>query len=156
MSLAFNARVKNKRVTTWVDGSLWVRQAESLAACLTQGAVVSVTLNDVHLATFTKADGSTATNPAQAPGLAPAAPTDLARSPSHSRPAPSNTSFMSARSSSEASACLLLAVCAVSASMTRFMISLARSGSDTLDDLDPALPVVGEREEVVIKLARVK
>ena len=61
LSLAFNARVKNERVTTWVDGSLWGRQAESLAAYLTKGAVVSVTLNDVHLATFTKADGSTAT-----------------------------------------------------------------------------------------------
>ena len=61
LSLAFSCRVKNERVTTWVDGSLWGKQAESLAPYLTKGAVVSVTLNDVHLAAFTKGDGTSAT-----------------------------------------------------------------------------------------------
>ena len=59
LSLAFNARVKNERVTVWVDGELWGKQAERLAPYLTKGSVVSVTLNEVHMAVFTKDDGST-------------------------------------------------------------------------------------------------
>lgn len=61
LSLAFNCRVKNERTTVWADGGLWGKQAEALAPYLVKGAVVSVTLNDVHLEVFTKADGTTAT-----------------------------------------------------------------------------------------------
>lgn len=61
LSLAFNVRVKNERTTTWLDASLWGKQAEALAPYLVKGAVVSVTVNDVHLQQFTKADGTTAT-----------------------------------------------------------------------------------------------
>ena len=61
LSLAFNVRVKNERTTTWLDASLWGKQAEALAPYLVKGAVVSVTVNDVHLQQFAKADGTSAT-----------------------------------------------------------------------------------------------
>jgi len=52
-----------------------------------------------------------------------APPAPLSRNPSHNFPAPSSTSFMSLRSCADSSACLLIAECAESASITAFMIS---------------------------------
>lgn len=61
LSLAFTYGRKGddgKRPTQWVDGSLWGKRAEALAQYLTKGALVSVTLEDVAIETFTKADGT--------------------------------------------------------------------------------------------------
>jgi single-strand DNA-binding protein len=58
LALAFNVRIKNERTTTWAVGALWGRQAETLVPYLKKGSIVSVTLNDVHLDTFTKSDGT--------------------------------------------------------------------------------------------------
>ncbi len=47
-----------KRRTQWVDAALWGKRAEALAPYLLKGGLVSVTLEDVHIETFRKADGS--------------------------------------------------------------------------------------------------
>ncbi len=64
LSLGFTYGKKDsetgKRLTAWVDGALWGKRAESLAQHLTKGTAVMVTLNDVHVESFTKQDGSVA------------------------------------------------------------------------------------------------
>lgn len=57
LALAFTRRVKGERLTQWVDGALWGKRAESLAPYLTKGTLVSVSLEDVHIATFTSQKG---------------------------------------------------------------------------------------------------
>lgn len=61
LSLAFNYGRKGedgKQPTQWLDGALWGKRAESLAQYLVKGQGVMVTLQDVHIETFRKADGS--------------------------------------------------------------------------------------------------
>lgn len=58
LSLAFTYRVKGEKMTQWVDGSLWGKRAEALAPYLLKGGLVAVTLDDVHIETFRKGDGS--------------------------------------------------------------------------------------------------
>lgn len=61
LSLAFSYGKKGtdgKRPTQWVDGSLWNKRAEALAQYLTKGTLLAVTLEDVAIETFTKADGT--------------------------------------------------------------------------------------------------
>lgn len=61
LSLAFTYGRKGddgKRPTQWVDGALWGKRAEALAPYLKKGGLVVVTLEDVHMATFKKGDGS--------------------------------------------------------------------------------------------------
>ena len=58
MSLAFNVRVKGEKATTWVDASMWGKRAEAVEEYLKKGGMVSVTLEDVHIEAYTKADGT--------------------------------------------------------------------------------------------------
>lgn len=61
LSLAFNYRSKNERCTQWVDGVLYGKRADSLAQYLLKGSMVAVVLDDVHIESFEKQDGTTAT-----------------------------------------------------------------------------------------------
>ncbi len=58
LSLAFTYRVKSEKHTQWVDGALWGKRAEALAPYLLKGGLVAVTLDDVHIETYRKGDGS--------------------------------------------------------------------------------------------------
>ena len=63
VSLAFTYGKKgddNKRPTQWVDASLWGRRVESLAPYLTKGKQIVAYLEDVHIQTYTKGDGTQA------------------------------------------------------------------------------------------------
>lgn len=64
LSLAFTYGRKGedgKRPTQWVDGALWGKFAEALAPYLTKGTLVTVTVEDAHIETFRKSDGSEGT-----------------------------------------------------------------------------------------------
>ena len=94
ISLAFTYGKKGsdgKRPTQWVEGVLWGKRAESLAPYLRKGGQIVAYLEDVHLQTFQKNDGSPASKltgrisdieligggesaPAPAPARAPAKP----------------------------------------------------------------------------------
>ena len=59
LSLAFNYGRKGedgKQPTQWVEGAMWGKRAESMAQYLVKGQSVMVTLQDVHIETFTKSD----------------------------------------------------------------------------------------------------
>ena len=61
LSLAFSYGKKGadgKRPTQWVDGALWGKRAEALAPYLLKGSLIAVTLEDVHIETFRKQDGT--------------------------------------------------------------------------------------------------
>lgn len=61
VSLAFSYGRKGedgKRPTTWLDASIWGKRAEALAPYLTKGVLVSVAVEDAHIETFRKADGT--------------------------------------------------------------------------------------------------
>ncbi|AQS50521.1 single-stranded DNA-binding protein [Paenalcaligenes hominis] len=62
LSLAFIYGRKDpntgKRPTQWVKGSLWGQRAESLTSYLIKGSRLNVTLDDVHIQTFSKQDGT--------------------------------------------------------------------------------------------------
>ena len=61
VSLAFSYGRKGddgKKPTQWVDGALWGKRAEVLAPYLTKGTLVTVALEDAHVETFKKADGT--------------------------------------------------------------------------------------------------
>ena len=63
VSLAFTYGKKGddgKRPTQWVDASLWGQRVESLAPYLTKGKQIVVYLEDVHIQTYTKGDGTQA------------------------------------------------------------------------------------------------
>ncbi len=57
LALAFTRRVNGEKLTQWVDGALWGKRAESLAPYLLKGSLVAVTLEDVHIETFTSQKG---------------------------------------------------------------------------------------------------
>ena len=57
LALAFTRRVKGEKLTQWVDGALWGKRAESLAPYLLKGGLVAVTLEDMHIETYTSAKG---------------------------------------------------------------------------------------------------
>lgn len=62
LSLAFNYGRKGedgKQPTQWVEGAMWGKRAESMAQYLVKGQGVMVTLQDVHIETFTKGDNTT-------------------------------------------------------------------------------------------------
>lgn len=64
VSLAFNYGRKGedgRKPTQWVDGALWGKRAEALAPYLLKGQAVAVTLEDVHIETFTNRDGDVGT-----------------------------------------------------------------------------------------------
>lgn len=61
VSLAFSYGRKGddgKKPTQWVDGALWGNRATALAPYLTKGARVTVALEDAHIETFQKQDGT--------------------------------------------------------------------------------------------------
>lgn len=59
--LAFNGGYGDRKFTTWVEVSIWGKQAEGLAQYLTKGKSVVVTLKDLKQEEFTKRDGTTST-----------------------------------------------------------------------------------------------
>jgi len=63
VSLAFTYGKKGddgKRPTQWVDASLWGQRVESLTPYLTKGKQIVAYLEDVHIQTYTKGDGTQA------------------------------------------------------------------------------------------------
>ena len=56
--LAFNGGYGENKFTTWIEVSIWGKQAEGLAQYLTKGKSVVVTLKDLKQETFTKQDGT--------------------------------------------------------------------------------------------------
>ena len=63
VSLAFTYGKKGddgKRPTQWVDASLWGQRVESLAPYLTKGKQIVAYLEDVHIQTYIKGDGTQA------------------------------------------------------------------------------------------------
>lgn len=62
LSLAFNyGRRGNdgKRPSQWIEASLWGKRAESLAQYLTKGSSIFAAINDPHVETYLKKDGTT-------------------------------------------------------------------------------------------------
>lgn len=65
LSLAFNYGKKGsdgKRPTQWVNATLWGDRAEKIVSYLHKGKQLFVQLADVHIDTYTKKDGTTATS----------------------------------------------------------------------------------------------
>lgn len=61
VSLAFNYGKKDQggnRPTQWVDASIWGARAESLAPYLLKGTLLQVTIDDPHIETFQRQDGT--------------------------------------------------------------------------------------------------
>lgn len=61
LSLAYSygkADQSGKRPTTWIDATLWGKRAESLAPYLTKGGLHCFALDELHMATFSRQDGS--------------------------------------------------------------------------------------------------
>lgn len=60
LSLAFEygKKVDNKKPVQWVEGALWGKRGEAMAPYLLKGQQVGVTLDEVHIETFTKGDQS--------------------------------------------------------------------------------------------------
>jgi len=59
-SVAFSYGRKGEdgyRPTQWLDASIWGKRAESLAPYLLKGALVAITLEDVHIETYKGAKG---------------------------------------------------------------------------------------------------
>lgn len=55
LSLAFDyydPKAEKKRSTTWIDASLWGKQATSLEPYLLKGQLVCCTVDDLHMETF--------------------------------------------------------------------------------------------------------
>ena len=60
LSLAFSYGRKGddgRRPTQWVDATMWGKRAEALAPYLQKGGLVSVTLEEVRIETFTGKNG---------------------------------------------------------------------------------------------------
>lgn len=49
------------RPTQWIDAAMWGKQAEALAQYMVKGSSHCFTLDDVHIETFQRNDGSTGT-----------------------------------------------------------------------------------------------
>src|SRR5690606_22548208 len=62
LSLAFSYGKKDpntgNKPTQWVDASLWGQRAEALAPYLLKGTQIHVTIDDPHIATFQRQDGT--------------------------------------------------------------------------------------------------
>lgn len=64
VSLAFTYGKKGddgKRPTQWVDASIWGQRTEPMAPYLLKGKQIVAYLEDVHMQTYTKGDGTTNT-----------------------------------------------------------------------------------------------
>lgn len=62
MAIAYNYGKKSDKLTQWVDASMWGERAEKLAPYLLKGALVCVTLSDVHIHAYDKKDGTQGTS----------------------------------------------------------------------------------------------
>lgn len=65
LALAYNYGMKGqdgKKPSQWLRASLWGKQGEVLAQYLTKGKQVSACVDDLHVRSFTKQDGSAATS----------------------------------------------------------------------------------------------
>ena len=63
LALAYNYGKKESggdKPTQWIDASLWGKRAEALEQYLTKGQQVYAVINDVHIETYDKRDGGTA------------------------------------------------------------------------------------------------
>lgn len=61
VSLAFTYGKKGdngNRLTQWIDASIWGQRAESITPHLQKGKQIVAYLEDVHLQTYTKGDGT--------------------------------------------------------------------------------------------------
>lgn len=61
LAMAYNYGKKDqdgRRQTTWVDGAVFGNRAEALAQYMVKGQQLCVTIDDVNIRTFDKADGS--------------------------------------------------------------------------------------------------
>lgn len=56
--LAFNGGYGDRKFTTWIEVSIWGKQAEGLSQYLTKGKSVVVALKDLKQEEFTKKDGT--------------------------------------------------------------------------------------------------
>jgi len=107
LSLAYTYGQKGqdgKKPTQWIDAALWGKRAEAMAPYLLKGTKVVVTVEDLHLQSFNKADGTASTKLAgniiaiaivpmpRAEGAATAAAPRPAPAPAP-RPAPAKTGF---------------------------------------------------------------
>jgi single-strand DNA-binding protein len=65
LSLAFSHGRRDpntgERPTQWVDASIWGRRAEALVPMLLKGTAVMVSLEDLHVETYTRRDGTQGT-----------------------------------------------------------------------------------------------
>jgi len=64
LSLAYNygkPGQDGKRQTTWIEGALWGKRAESLTPYLLKGGLHCFTLDELHLQTFQRQDGGQGT-----------------------------------------------------------------------------------------------
>ena len=86
-----------KKPTQWVDATLWGKQAEALAPYLLKGQQLHFTIDDAHVETFAKADGTQGIKLtgkvivikfAGAPPQAQNQPQQSRPAPQQSRPAP--------------------------------------------------------------------
>lgn len=55
----YGKKVDGKRPTQWVEATLWGAKAEALQEYLVTGEQFLVTMNDVHVETYTKNNGET-------------------------------------------------------------------------------------------------
>jgi len=58
LALAFTRRAKGEKLTDWAEGSLWGKRAEALAPYLLKGALIVVTLDDIHIETYEGKNGA--------------------------------------------------------------------------------------------------
>lgn len=57
VALAFNVGYGERKGTTWVEASIWGKQAEGLADHLLKGTAIVAHLKDIRLETYDKRDG---------------------------------------------------------------------------------------------------
>ena len=58
LACQYGRKVDGKRPTQWVDGALWGERAAKLAEYLTKGSEFYMQLEDVHVETYDKRDGT--------------------------------------------------------------------------------------------------
>ncbi len=92
LSLAYNHGKPDKdgkRPTTWIDATLWGKRAESLTQYLLKGGLHCFTLDEMHVQTFQRQDGSSGTKMvARVLDVELGSRQEAPASPSRSAPAP--------------------------------------------------------------------
>lgn len=58
VALAFNVGYGDRKTTTWIEASLWGKQAEGLAPHLLKGTAIVAYLKDIKLDEYTRRDGT--------------------------------------------------------------------------------------------------